>query len=95
MVGDPAARLTAGRLLQRIHLDVTARGLGMQHMNQITERIDRETVLDRPATFAPRLSAVLGSPKSEPSEPLVAFRIGYPDRAARRSPRRPVTSVQR
>lgn len=36
-----ATRLTGGRL-QSIHLAVTSRGLGLQHMNQITERIDRE-----------------------------------------------------
>jgi hypothetical protein len=37
---DPAQQLAGGRLLQRIHLAVTARGLALQHMDQITERID-------------------------------------------------------
>jgi hypothetical protein len=91
-VTDPRHRLTAGRLLQRIHLDVTHRGMALQHMNQITERIDRETVLGTPATFAPRLAGLIGSPSEQP---MVAFRIGYPVRGGLRSPRRPVTAVRR
>jgi hypothetical protein len=79
-------------LLQRIHLDITHRGMALQHMNQITERIDRDTVLGTPATFAPRLARMLGSPSEQP---MVAFRIGYPVRSGLRSPRRPVTAVQR
>jgi hypothetical protein len=47
-----------GRLLQRVHLAATANGLALQHMNQITERVDREASLGKPATFAPRLDAV-------------------------------------
>jgi hypothetical protein len=91
-VTDRRHQLSAGRLLQRIHLDVTRRGMALQHMNQITERIDRETVLGVPATFAPRLASLLGSPSDQA---LVAFRLGYPVRAGRQSPRRPVTAVQR
>jgi hypothetical protein len=91
-VTDPGQRLTAGRLLQRIHLDVTSRGLALQHMNQITERIDRETILRATPTFAPRLAELLG-PAGD--QALVSFRIGYPSRTARRSPRRPVAQVQR
>jgi len=89
---DATDRITAGRLLQRIHLDVTHRGMALQHMNQITERIDRETILGLAPTFAPRLANILGSTSGQA---LVAFRIGYPERAARRSPRRPVSAVQR
>lgn len=91
-VTDPGHRLTAGRLLQRIHLDVTGRGLALQHMNQITERIDREAILGATATFAPRLTQLLGPTGGEA---VVSFRIGYPARTARLSPRRPSTQVQR
>ncbi len=89
---DVATRLTAGRLLQRIHLAATASGLGMQYMNQITERIDRERAQGLPATFAPRLQNVLAAPGRLP---LVTFRLGHPARAALRSPRRAVSAVLR
>ncbi len=89
---DVATRLTAGRLLQRIHLAATAGGLGLQYMNQITERIDRERDLGAPATFAPSLQRVLATPGRLP---LVTFRLGHPARVALRSPRRAVSAVIR
>jgi hypothetical protein len=88
---DRATQLTAGRLLQRIHLTATARGVALQHMNQITERIDAERVARVPATFGPRFAELLPSG----ARPLVAFRAGYPERDARPSPRRPLTAVTR
>lgn len=90
--GEPIQRLTGGRLLQRVHLAATANGLTLQHMNQITERIDREASLGGPSTFAPRLDDLLATPGRHG---LVAFRIGYLLRPARRSPRRPATEVTR
>jgi hypothetical protein len=89
---DVKARLNAGRLLQRVHLAATVSGLGMQHMNQITERIDRERDQGLPATFAPLLQNVLAQPGRLP---LVTFRLGHPVRAALRSPRRAVSAVIR
>lgn len=89
---DPVLRLTGGRLLQRIHLAATTAGLGLQHMNQITERIDREQALGKPATFAPAFDTLIAQPGQLP---LAAFRIGYPVRSARLSPRRPVKDVTR
>jgi hypothetical protein len=88
---DPAMQLVGGRLLQRIHLGATHRALAMQHMNQITERIDRERATGAPATFAARFADLLPAG----AHPLVVFRVGYPVRAARPSPRRPVTQVTR
>ena len=85
---DPRTRIEGGRVLQRLHLAATAQGLAFQHMNQVTERIDREASLGRAPTFAPRFDALLGSPGRLP---LASFRIGHPVRAARRSPRRPVS----
>lgn len=89
---DARQQLAGGMLLQRIHLAATAKGIALQHMNQITERIDREAELGKPATFAPRFAAVLGD---QARAPLATFRIGYPARAARPSPRRSISAVTR
>jgi hypothetical protein len=88
---DPATQLVAGRLLQRIHLTATDRGVALQHMNQITERIDRELTTAAPATFGPRFAELLPSG----AQPLVTFRVGYPSREARPSPRRALSAVTR
>ena len=85
-------RLLGGRLLQRIHLAATHERIALQHMNQVTERIDRELALDSSATFAPRLQALLGSSEGDV---LSTFRVGYPMRDALLSPRRPVSAVTR
>jgi hypothetical protein len=88
---DRATQLVTGRLLERIHLTATSRGVALQHMNQITERMDRERLTGAPATFGPRFAALLPTN----ARPLVVFRVGYPVRAARPSPRRSVTEVIR
>lgn len=89
---DPAQQLTGGRLLQRIHLAATVHGLGLQHMNQITERIDRDAGLAQPSKFASGLDVLLAQPGRQA---LSTFRIGHPVRAGRLSPRRPVSQVTR
>jgi len=86
---DVAAQLVGGRLLERIHLTATARGIALHHMNQITERIDREAVLGTEPTFAPRFAALL----PDGGRPLASFRVGYAGGDARLSPRRPVSEV--
>ncbi|WP_367320036.1 hypothetical protein [Streptomyces sp. HUAS ZL42] len=94
LVADPhdaAQQLAGGRLLQRIHLAVTARGLALQHMNQITERIDRDLGLGRKPEFGPRLAALVADPGGR--QTLVAFRLGHPVRSGRLSPRRPASEV--
>lgn len=76
-VADPQDRLTqlrGGRLLQRIHLAATDLGLGLQHMNQITERIDRDHQLDRVGEFDTRMAALL----PPGARALATFRVGYP-----------------
>jgi hypothetical protein len=88
---DRRTQLAAGRALQRIHLAATRDGIALHHMNQITERIDRERQLGRPPTMATRLRSLLPAG----AEPLAAFRVGIADHAARRSPRRPVSAVVR
>jgi hypothetical protein len=88
---DPVTQLIGGRLLQRIHLGATHSGLALQHMNQITERIDREHATGVPATFAARFAQLLPAG----AQPLVTFRVGYPMRGSSPSPRRPVSQVTR
>ena len=89
---DPRQQLVGGRLLQRIHLASTVLGLGLQHMNQVTERIDREASLARPPKFATDMDALLARPGRHA---LSTFRIGHPVRSGRLSPRRPVSEVTR
>jgi len=86
---DVTTQLLGGRLLQRIHLTATRQGLALHHMNQITERIDREAATGRPPSFATRFAELLPAD----ARPLAAFRLGHPVRDARRSPRRPVSEV--
>ncbi len=88
---DVTAQLVGGRLLQRIHLTATSHGIALHHMNQITERIDRERTIATQPTFAPRFARLLPTGV----HPLVSFRIGYPVRDARLSPRRPLAAVTR
>jgi hypothetical protein len=88
---DRRTQLDAGRLLQRVHLSATSRGVALQHMNQITERIDREATTGARATFGPRFAALLPTKQ----RPLLTFRVGYPVRTARPTPRRSARSVTR
>ena len=89
---EPVQQLIGGRLLQRIHLAATVQGLGLQHMNQITERIDRDASLSQQSTFAAGMDALLAQPDGHA---LSTFRIGHPVRSGRLSPRRPVNQVIR
>lgn len=91
-VDDPSARserLAGGRLVQRLHLWCAANGLGLQHMNQITERIDRDRQLGREALFEAPLADLVGEGA------LIAFRIGTPTVPGAKSPRRPALEVLR
>ena len=89
--GARESQLRAGRLLQRIHLTATRSGVALQHMNQITERIDRETTTGAVPTFAPRFAALL----PPGAHPLLTFRVGYPVREGQPTPRRSVAEVTR
>jgi hypothetical protein len=89
-VTDRVAQVAGGRLLARTHLVATALGLGFHHMNQITERIDRDRATGGRDAFSSRWAAVLGRPASTG---LVSFRIGHPERTPGRSPRRALADV--
>lgn len=91
-VDDPYAlseQLAGGRLLQRLHLWATAHDLGFQHMNQATERLDRDREQGRASAFEGPLDELAGPGL------LAAFRIGQPSVDALPSPRRPIAEVLR
>lgn len=96
-VRDPqsyAQRLVGGRLLERIHLWTAAHGLSLGHMNQVTERADRERQLGLAPRFGDASRQLIPDPAFEQ---LVAFRVGYPSGSdgRRLSPRIPAAQVVR
>ncbi|TDB85800.1 hypothetical protein E1264_19915 [Actinomadura sp. KC216] len=88
---DNACRVEGGRLLQRIHLFATARGLGLGHLNMFFVRSDRE----RQTGAEPRFTKALAEITGDRGEGLACFRLGYPTRPAAASPRRDLTDVVR
>jgi hypothetical protein len=88
--GLDLSRLNGGRLLERLHLTAVSDGVAFQHMNQITERIDRDASIGAAPILKERFNRLIGDPLLQP---LVSFRIGNPVRVGRMSPRRPVEWV--
>ena len=86
---DRNGALRAGRLWQRLHLQGTLLGLGMQPLNQLPECVDRERQLGRPSVFRQTLAGFSG----ECRQPTFAFRMGWPTRPGAASPRRTLASV--
>jgi hypothetical protein len=89
---DNAQRMGCGRLWQRMHLWATLHGLAMQPLNQMCERADRERQLGLEPRFGRALRELTGS---DEWHGIMPFRIGYPLRQARLSPRRSVQEVLR
>jgi nitroreductase len=89
---DMAQAIVAGRAWQRLHLAVTVQGLAAQPLNQPVEMVDRNQMLGRSDEFGPALAAFMPVPGWEPT---FVFRLGYADRSAPRSPRRPLEDVVR
>jgi nitroreductase len=87
---DMAQAIIAGRAWQRVHLTATAHGLAAQPLNQPIEMIDRHGMLGRSDEFRPALASFV---PANGWEPTFVFRLGYPMRAAPRSPRRPLEDV--
>jgi hypothetical protein len=83
--------LMAGRLLQRIHLYATTKGLALQPLNQIFERADREAS----AGLAPVFTGAADRLSPDGWHGVTAFRIGYPVSPASLSPRRSAEDVIR
>ena len=86
---DNALRIAGGRLYQRLHLAAVNRGLAMQPLNTITERIDRESFLG----LSPRFTQAAAELMPRASQPLMSFRVGYPTVDASPSPRRRAEAV--
>jgi hypothetical protein len=87
---DRDCALRAGRLWQRLHLQGTLLGLGMQPLNQLPECVDRERQVGRPPTFSKALIDFSGDADWRPT---FAFRMGWPTRPGPASPRRSLASV--
>jgi nitroreductase len=88
-VADDRHRLEGGRLLERAHLWATAHGLALHHMNQLTERADREAQLG----LTPRFGDAVADLMPSGWQALSTFRLGYPTHNPKKSPRRPVEAV--
>jgi hypothetical protein len=86
---DPGQRIAAGRLFQRVHLAATMRGLALQPLNQVFERVDRETSAGMEPTFQWALAGLTRADE----QIVTAFRIGHPTTIRHLSPRRPVEEV--
>lgn len=87
---DRATAIEAGRLWQRLHLIAAAEGVDAQPLNQPCERIDREAELGLSPETARRAAQIVGDADLRPT---FLFRMGYGERRAPHSPRRPVDSV--
>lgn len=87
---DRNQTLRAGRLWQRLHLQGTLLGLGMQPLNQLPECVDRELQLGKPALFRKSLASFCGDDEWRAT---FAFRMGLPTRPAPASPRRSLEAV--
>ena len=86
---DNTQRLQGGRLLERVHLWATGNGLALHHMNQLTERADREVQLG----LEPRFGDALADLMPSGWQALATFRTGYPTETPNQSPRRPAEWV--
>jgi len=86
---DNRQRLEGGRLLERVHLWAAGHDLALHHMNQLTERADREAQLGLEPRFGDALRELVPSGW----DGLATFRIGHPAHTPKKSPRRPVEAV--
>lgn len=87
---DMAQAIAAGRTWQRLHLAATTMGLAAQPLNQPVECVDRNAMLARADTFQKALVDFALAPGFEPT---FAFRLGYAEKPALPSPRRPLNEV--
>lgn len=88
---ERALAIAVGRLWQRLHLHLTARGIAAQPMNQPVERVDRERQI---GSSGPRTDETLSRMVGDAAlQAAFVFRAGYPTRKACFSPRRPLEDV--
>lgn len=84
---DVATRVHAGRVVERLHLALVARGWAMQHMNQAVEVAERDALTGAADRFDGPLTELAGG------RVVTVVRVGRPSGRAVPSPRRPVASV--
>jgi hypothetical protein len=87
---DAVQRLRTGQYWQRMHLWAATQGLAMQPLNQMCERVDREQQLGIEPEFGNAVQALL---EDADWTGIMPFRIGYPTRPTRLSPRRTLDKV--
>ena len=84
---DVATRVHAGRVVERLHLALVARGWAMQHMNQAVEMAERDVLTGAADRFDGPLTELAGG------RVVTVVRVGRPSGRAVASPRRPVSQV--
>jgi hypothetical protein len=89
---DEAQALAAGRAWQIFHLTATRLGLAAQPLNQPVEMADRNLILGRQDFYKSALAALT---EWKDWDPTFVFRLGYGERAANPSARRPLASAVR
>jgi hypothetical protein len=89
---DKAEAIAAGRAWQRIHLMLAGAGLAAQPLNQPVECVDRNAQLGRPDTYQNALVKLANAPGWQPT---FTFRLGYAEKPAPLSPRRPLEDVMK
>jgi len=89
---DMKTSIAAGRAWQRLHLALTAAGISAQPMNQPIERVDRDAMRGRSNDYGSAIAQLCGM---QGMEPTFVFRLGYAERPAGPSPRRPLGWVLR
>ncbi|MCJ7433992.1 MAG: twin-arginine translocation signal domain-containing protein [Anaerolineales bacterium] len=87
---DNSQRLECGRDWQRIHLWGTTQGLAFQPLNQMCERVDRETQLNSKFVFGEAVRAFIND---DAWHAIMPFRLGYPTQSSFPSPRRGLDQV--
>jgi hypothetical protein len=75
-----------------MHLAATAAGLAAQPLNQPVECVDRNAMLGRTDTYQ---AALVGMAKAPGWQPTFVFRMGYAEKPAPPSPRRPLAAVMK
>jgi hypothetical protein len=87
---DNTQRLNCGRTWERIHLWGTTQGLAMQPLNQMCERVDRETQLGSEPVIGNAVRALVND---NSWHAIMPFRLGYPTQEVNASPRRGLEKV--
>jgi len=87
---EMGSAIGAGRAWQRLHLAATTMGLSAQPLNQPVECVDRNEQLGHDDEYGKALRQLARAPGWEAT---FTFRLGYAERPATPSPRRPLDAV--